>query len=415
MKQELSAFFATWRVAWVDVLGVVLAGALMLAPSSGFKSALIWAVSLSTIGLALRRKQRLHVEPIYLFFLLYLASCLVSAVFSVDMRFSLRQWVKLVELVIAAGLIIIWGSPTERLSRGLRQGGYAIGMIAAVDGLRMVMDAMHGSLVLDDGRWFESLLGYPTIAAGMYSIGLLILLTNAVRHRNERSCIVWCLLMLPVMVLLYWLQTRSVMLGLLVAVFVFVVTGPFSWRFRAGLLSLSAAALILLVCLPGAFRDRLLSASLSGRHELWNDTIMMIDSGAEDHAGRPWIGFGYGHRTFQKLHEALPAQQRHSADVYDHAHNMVMEARVQTGWIGVAAWFLMVLVLWVAGFKHAPPGSDRERRVDFAGLSAALAALLVYAQFSLFFAYLPALVFWTLMGACWASLSDSRRESLAGW
>jgi len=406
MSKDTTACLIPWRPRLIDGFCVLVTGALILAPGSGFKSAVIWILLLYLLVRTLRAGQRLCMGGIAGFVLAYLVACALSAFFSIDMRFSGRQLVKLIESMATLLILFTLLSPPGRLSRGLRQLGFAMGTIAVADCLRLMSAALRGSLVLHNGRWFESLLGYPTIAAGMYSIGLLILLTNAVRENNrwQRSC--WFLFMLAVVALLYWLQTRSVVIGLLGGVFVFALAGPLTWHLRISILVGSVAVMAIFTLLPGDFRERLLSGSLSERQALWADAGLLLEQGAERQAYRRWVGFGYGHRIFEKLHRDLPPRQRQAPRVHDHAHNMMVETRIQTGWIGLITLTVLLLSLFWSGAARYPSRNEREQRVNFAGLAGALIVLLVYAQFSLFFAYLPALMFWVLMAAYLASLQS---------
>jgi O-antigen ligase len=77
---------------------------------------------------------------------------------------------------------------------------------------------------------------------------------------------------------------------------------------------------------------------------------------------------------------------------------MLLEATIETGWPGIAAWlFLLGTAAWkiVATLRR----SEGERRAAVAALAAAVAVLVVYGQFSAFFALAPIYLFWNLLGA----------------
>ena len=399
MKRYTTAMHAFWRAYGVDCVWILLAVILILAPGSGFKSMVIWLGFLFVVVRAIQRGERARIGATAYFVLLYLLVCGVSAILSVDVRFSVRQWVKLLESIVVFGLMMhVLGQPA-RLARGLRQFGLAIGMIAVVDALRFLSGALAGTLELVDGRWFASLLGYPTIAAGMYSVGLVVLVTNAIRDKSLVQRAIWSVGGLAIFVLLYWLQTRSVLLGLLAGTCVFISLAPLSARLRMGLVAGITGIMMLFVLLPGTFRERVASGSLSERQNLWSDAALVLSRGAAAQPYRAWVGFGYGHRMFERLHADLSRQERQTIRVYDHAHNVWVESRIQSGWMGTMAFGGLLLAMIALGLRHRPPRDDWNSRIHFAGMSASLTVILVYAQFSLFFAHLPALLFWTLLGA----------------
>lgn len=393
------------RREWLSgTIGTLVIGMVILQPGSGFKSAAILIGVAVLLGQAIRTRSRLNMGGIFPFILLYLATCVVSTFFSVDTKLSTRQLVKLVESLAVFFVIVNLLSRPNRLSRGLCQFGFAFGIIACADGIRMVTGALTGTLVLDHGRWFDSLLGYPTIAAGMYATGLIIVLTNAIRTKNLPLRIIWLFIIAVIVVLLYWLQTRSVLVGILGALFVFVLAAPLGRRCQLAVLAGATVMIIVFALIPGDFRERITSGSFSDRLGLWADAGFIANKGIDAQPFRHWTGFGYGHRIFESLHKRMAAHERKAPRIFDHAHNAVVESYIQTGIIGPLALAGLVLALVWRGFKNRPSRLDRERRLNVAGLAAAIVLLLIYAQFSLFFAYLPALMFWSLMGAYLAAL-----------
>ncbi len=387
-----------YAYAWlIDGIGIAVTGLLLLKPGSGFKSGLIWVGVLGMVWTA-RRRWAFRPSGVGFALVLFLSVMLLASVHSIDARFSYRQWFKLLEHVMGCVVLAVALRPPGHLIRGIQWLASAFGTILVWDGLRLAVGGFRGTLVLRDGRWFDSVLGYPTIAAGMYAVGLVLLAASfaLVPGRRLRWMVVAPLLVaLPV---LYVLQTRSVLPGLAAGMTMFLMVSPFTRRVRALMALLVVMGLAGLMLIPGPFRERIFSGG-SDRAAIWNEASLSIDRAVKQEPAVWWLGFGYGHQMFEKVHGTLHWRERQTGRVHDHAHNMWMETRIQAGYAGVAAWVVLLLTVAVRVVRCLPERNAIEARFAVAGLVGAMIAMLVYAQFSLFFGYLPALVFWVLLGA----------------
>ncbi len=407
-----TAWFSRLLTRDITIIGLLVL--ILFFPNSGFKNAVIWS---GLLGLVLFRRQQdrpLHMGGLGPIIALYIGVSLLACFFSQDVWFSIRQWLKLLELVAGYTVIVNMLSTSEKVETNVRRYFLAVGILALVDLGRFAWSAWHQHDVLIHGRWFDSLLGYPTIASGIYAASLLLGLPVFFHARRQRQPIltVLCLLMfMGLIVLLYLLQTRSVLLGFACGVMAILVLAPLPRRYQAGLIAASVLVLAAFVSIPGTFRDRIFSGQSSDRTAIWQDIDRIIDREIAEEPYRLWIGFGYGHKIFEGLHEELPDEKRTAQRVYNHAHNMFLETRIQSGYIGLVAWIsLMVMAAYRMAFNFPVKAQPRIRLVA-ACLAASAISFFIYGLFSLFFAMTPALFFWTLLATCMASCRNKDDEA----
>ncbi len=394
-----------------NVLSVLVWGILILFPASGAKSVLVWLGVCCVVPRVLSARGKREAVGIGWCIGLYLAACSLSAFFSVDVAFSLRQLVKLIENVAAFGVLYHLLLRPGGLSRGLVSFGMAFGAIACLDVAFMLVQMARGTIIITDGRWFDSLLGYPTIAAGMYGVGFLVIVSHFFQSKVVWQRSGWFVCLLAISVLLYRLQTRSALAGILIGLGVFMMRAPLRRSIRLGIIAAAVAVMLAMLAVPNVFRERILSRSLSDRREIWQDVQTILQTGYGEQPWRRLVGFGYGHRIFERSHVSLPAAQRRAMRVYDHTHNVFIEAHFQTGLLGLLAFVALLAAIIIKAARNGMVGLAHQRQISAAGVLAAFVHLLVYAQFSLFFSYLPILLFWLLAACLLVSASpDALRE-----
>ncbi len=402
------------RPRWaVETAGIVLVFLIVLHPTQGFKNAVVWIAFLFTLIPAALNKRRVHMGGLGPVIFIYLGAALISSLFSIERSASLSQWIQLIELVAGYVVIVNLLSSPRRLERSARWFFAAMGMLAFTDLGRFAWMAANGEDVLSDGRWFGSLIGFPTIAAGVYASSVLVGIAPAVRAQRSRSPIIalYGAMFLALGALLYLLQTRSVLLGLLCGIIVILVLAPMPRRCRLGIIAVMVISAALFLSIPGDFHDRIASREDSGRTEIRKDVLKIIHSGAEEAPRRLWVGFGYGHKRLEALHASMPSDSRTAPIVYDHAHNMFLEKRVQSGYLGLLAWIALLIMTAYRLSRYFPRREDYETRLIACCYSGAILSLVIYGQFSLFFARFPALLFWSLLGACMASCRRARDKA----
>jgi O-antigen ligase len=78
--------------------------------------------------------------------------------------------------------------------------------------------------------------------------------------------------------------------------------------------------------------------SMTGRSDIWAAIPKLIE-------GRVWIGFGYGSSIF-----VIPAHEAEVGFLTSHAHNLMLQLLLTTGWIGVGLFTISFLL---AGLRAA--------------------------------------------------------------
>jgi O-antigen ligase len=132
---------------------------------------------------------------------------------------------------------------------------------------------------------------------------------------------------------------------------VIVLVSQLRWR-RLYLLAfgVSAAALLLAVLIP-AEQEALLRVvsrsgsigevtSLTGRTEIWYAVMKLIEL-------KPWMGFGYGSSVF-----VLPEHTNAVGFTTSHAHNLILQMLLTTGWIGTVLFTLTIAGLILRAVVH---------------------------------------------------------------
>jgi O-antigen ligase len=182
----------------------------------------------------------------------------------------------------------------------------------------------------------------------------------------------------------------------IVAIWVF--SRRFSWRLLAGIV-VGAALLVALLASEQVLRnstpelDALQVVKTDPRIELWRFTIDRI-------AERPWLGRGFGLRSFQK-------QFNYVGDNINlwHAHNMVLNKGIQMGIPGMLAF----LVFYAAApwrMREGFRGDDRVRALALAGLAMAV-GVFVKNMTDDFFNREMAQLYWLLAGAVIGAISQA--------
>lgn len=377
---------------------------LLIFPNSGLKNGIIWASLLGVIIHRLRAGPALHMGGLGVVIGVYGLIALLACVFSTDPWFSVRQWMKLFELICGYFVVVNLLRTKSQVETNVHRYFWAAGTLALIDLGRLGWATWQTGTALVHGRWFDSLLGYPTIASGIYAASLLLglpFLIHAVRLRTPWSAAAVLLMMTGMVVLLYFLQTRSILLGLFSGVLVIWILVPLPRRYQAALLAGGILVLAAFVSIPGVFQERLLDADTSDRAAIWEDVNYIFEQ-ATDEPHRKWIGFGYGHKMFETLHADLPRPDRQAERVYNHAHNMFQETRIQTGYLGLGAWIaLLVMAIYRLATQFPSVDKTGERMVT-ACLAGAGISFVIYGLFSLFFAMAPAFFFWSLLATCMA-------------
>ncbi len=394
----------TWNATQKLFAAVAFVFAMVWLWSSGVKDAVTWCGFAWVLVGAIRRREKIYCGGLGWPLLAYLVFCALSAWTSIDPKFSWRAYWKLIELV--AGFIALANllRPDRRSDVAARSIALAMIVAGAADAIRFAIDRHFDTHFFTDGRWDGSRYGFPTIAAAVHAAGFVLCAALLLRARTIGQRLACAAGLGVIGWLLLGFETRSVVLGIAAGFLVLLLAAARDRKraFKAiGLCSVACA--VALVASP-SFRARIVSGSFSDRVGIWNDaknTILFAPK-----VGK-YFGVGYGHGIFLKVHEVAGRRHRAARQAYNHTHNMILEALVETGWPGMLAW-LALLGTAAVRFVRAVRRADDERRWTLAALAAALVTLIVYGQFSAFFALAPIFIFWNLLGVLAAAEAPPR-------
>jgi len=386
------------------LLATVFAFTLLWLWSSGLKDAAVWSALLYVIVTAIRRRERIHFGGLGWPLLIYLFVCALSSWNSLQpwkgsgphaWSGSWRCYFKLIELVagyIALANILRYGRRAQSAVIAL-----ALAFVLAwlCDGVRLGAHTCSGLNFLNDGRWSGSRYGFPTIAAAVHACGFVLCVALLLRARAMRSRVVLFCGLLLCCVLLINFQTRSVFLGL--AAGLLLLFASLSEERKRALAAMGFAALLLVGIMLGSpsLRTRFLTGGFSDRLNIWADAALVIKYQPASHH---ITGYGYGHGIFTTVYGYLPKKYIKTRDKKDHAHNMFLETLIETGWPGLAAWILLLATAARNATRALLRATNPAHRWAIASVSAALVFLVVYGQFSAFFALAPIFLFWNLLG-----------------
>jgi O-antigen ligase len=85
---------------------------------------------------------------------------------------------------------------------------------------------------------------------------------------------------------------------------------------------------------------------------------------------------------------------------------MIVEAVIQSGLIGLVAWLFLLGSIVHLAWKSHPSRQAPPDRFALSALTGTLTVLIIYGQFSLFFAQTPQMMFWGLLGILMAQSGE---------
>jgi len=353
--------------------------------SSGYKDAVTWGGFAFVLFDAFRRGTKISCGGLGWPVLLYLAVCAISCWTSIDARHSWRAYWKLLELVAGFVALATLLKPGRRPDIATQAVALAMIVVAVADSVRLLADSTYGANFLTDGRWSGSRYGFPTIAAAVQAAGFVLCAAALLRARQWWHRLAGLAGIVLIGRLLIGFQTRSVLLGIAAGMLVLLVAASRNRRPAVVMLGICSAVLTIALIASPSFRHRIVAGGFSDRLGIWKDAVQVVKF--QPQAGK-YFGIGYGHGIFLKMQKNIPKGYRSAKYVYNHTHNMVLETLVETGWPGFIAWFLLLgTAAW--RFLRALLTAGDRRRWTLATLAAALTTLLVYGQFSAFFALAP--------------------------
>lgn len=382
------------------VLAALVAFLLIWLWSKGVKDAATWGGFAVVLYQCIRHRKLPNCGGLGIPVLAWLAICAVSSWLSIDPRHSWRNYWKLLELVAGFVALSHLLRPGRRVDAATEAVGWGMLLVALCDAVRLGLDHLRGTHFQTDGRWDGSHYGFPTIAAAVLALCLVFGVALFLHARRARPLIVLVVALTGTMLL--ELQTRSVLLSLGAALVLLLAVTSANRRRAFASIAIAGAVLVAAVLASPGLRGKILSGTFSDRAGIWKDATVAANL-------RPAYGLGYGHGIFMIVHKKAGSDLRTARGVYNHAHNMMLEAALETGWTGAAIWLgLLGTAAWKT-FLALRTVVDARRRWTLATLAAAMLALVIYGQFSAFFALAPIYLFWNLLGmlsAAWAKPTE---------
>lgn len=370
---RLVGILHTWRqssllLQWADLLGAVIVSVvLVLAP---FVSTALIGVLLVTgalyWGLLTVSDERAiaAVTPVHLLVLLYWGVATVATAFSPVKEAAFTGWVKLT-------LYLVWFALAARVLRSPRLRNWAIALLlltSVVVSIYGVRQEIFGAEQL--ATWNDpeselaestraySYLGNPNLLAG-YLLSAIALGLSAVFVWQT-----WPQKALAVTILgvnstcLYFTDSRGGWIGMLALLLVYFLLLRLWWNdklprfWRKWLLPLVfgglAGFLVVAVLSVEPLRLRVMSI-FAGREDSSNNFRLNVWAAVLDMIrDRPLIGIGPGNDAFNQIY---PLYQRPNYSALS-AYSIYLEVAVETGLIGLASFFWLLVVMIRQGLRQ---------------------------------------------------------------
>lgn len=321
---------------WFDGIAAAVALLLVAWSSKAASDVAIWSIVL----FALIRHRTALLRPWMQWpaagFPLYLLYLLLTVPLAWDMGASLKDMAKAITPLMLACVAPALVRSTGMLQRLLRAFALAITAIVACDFVRLV--AQYGTDSIAQARFHEpQLLNHPNVASMMAGIAFFILLLPVLTGAWRGRALIW---LLPALALHLGYLVLMASRGPQAAFAVTLVLAGLWWTSRRGkclwLLACTAAiavAAINVTSINPRFVEKYSMANLSERTTVWRHTLDL----ARQH---PWMGHGYGKRTFVECYYA--SNPPRSSFRYPHCHEYWLAIYFHNGAIGVA----LVLAAW---------------------------------------------------------------------
>ncbi len=288
----------------------------------------------------------LHLDRKYSALYLYVVFCFAM---SMLVTFDRKAQVITSSRLIVTLLFVIWLQERYRLETLLELFCLAQGIFVAATILFILRYPQHAFLSTAD--YSNALVGlYETKnACGTeldFGIVMAVLLLRE-KLRRRRSSLLWWLLLLIQIVLLFMCQATGAVITAVVALLPVFVLGMFRLQLGFLYIALNILFLFCMLTLMPYFENVLVAmgkdATLTGRIPMWRRIIEVMTS------GRTMTGYGYGMfwrdpTALAKIQTGFSMRKNpFMATLTTGAHNVVMETWLNTGLLGVAAFFLTML------------------------------------------------------------------------
>lgn len=345
---------AAW---WHAVLATAVAATIWLYPSQAVTDALVWGAFLYALFRWKRGAAAWRCNP-GAAFILVIAYTAATLPFGEAPALAGRDFLRFARLLAGAFAIPVILHTRYRIAMALLGGALAVALILAADLVRLG-SALGGDLLTEARLLKPYVMNHPNVASMMAAMAFLVFAGFVLRGRRlPRWLLGACIAGLAVTLLYqYVIASRGPQIAFAAACAAsgFLLRG---WKAKLGWAVLGLAAVLLLVThaetINRRFADRRSMAGFSDRDKVWLHTWKLA-------VERPWLGYGFGKQTFQRVYRASnPPRSRFE---FPHPHQYWLATLFQGGRIGVAlhmiAWTLLAirLVRFRARTPHPGPAA----------------------------------------------------------
>jgi O-antigen ligase len=341
-------------------------------PSQGIHDLLVYGAFLLALCYAPRAATAWR-QPAGLAFIAVLVFLLLSLPFSSMPGSSVRELVKNLDIVAGAFAISVFLNTPDRIRMALGCSALAIVLTLGYDIIRIGWNlpeawakaATFGQFLAGLpqahplANWVKAhefkpfIMNHSNVSSMMAGLSALVFIYFLWIWRRRRRLALGCLLGLIVcLAYLVILRSRGPQLAFLLTVPWLGLLIP-GWRLKVGLLALGVLLFLVLPYINPRFADAKSMKTFTERTTVWKHTWSL----SKQH---PWLGHGYGKRTFETVYYASqpPASRFH----YPHCHQFWLKLLFEFGWIGLllnlAAWTILAVQL-IRRICSLPTFTDR--------------------------------------------------------
>ncbi len=311
-------------------------------PSKGIHDVLVYCSFLYALSRASRGSFAWK-QPAGVAFAIVLLYMVLTLPFSIAPYWSLRDFVKFLEVVAGAFAIPVIFNTRGKIRTALLYSAVAIALTLAWDLVRLYYHL--GPMILEGAHSFQPfILNHSNVSSMMAGASFFVFFHLFMVSRRRLPAAAGCAVgMLLCLVYLFVLGSRGPQAAFAGAFCClgFIIPG------RRGKLIWMLCVVIGFAALAAnigrvnpRFLERATMENLSDRDKVWKHTTELIRA-------RPWFGYGYGKRNFvQVYYSTNPPEARFE---FPHPHQFWLKALFEYGLVGfalqLAAWSLLVVQL----------------------------------------------------------------------
>jgi len=282
-------------------------------------------------------------QPAGIAFIIVLIHLILSLPFSVSSSISVRDFIRLVEVIAGACAIPVVFNTKVKIKAALFYSAVAITLILSYDIIRLYWHL--GNDLLAKAHSFQPfILNHSNVASMMAGAAVFVFFYFFWTWRSRLWPAIGCLLGIGIC-LVYQVIIAS--RGPQIA---FAITCCFvgflipDWRRK--LLWLLCVAIMATLCITNLryvnprFMEKTTMTNFTERNKVWSHTWKLVQA-------RPWFGYGYGKRNFESVYYSSNSPK--SVFFFPHTHQFWLKLLFEFGWTGFAlhlcAWLILACQL----------------------------------------------------------------------